>query len=253
MGPVPKIGAAPKVGGFGRSGRIGIWARLGKLLDGGMSSKLIRGEAVTTEAVAWRRVSPSEAISGEGHPVPEYISDPAPAEGRKAEDDVDERLKAAHQRGYEEGQAASRQNLTGQVDAMQLKLARSVEEITGSRLRYRREAEQDVVALALAVARRILHRELTVAPEALLGVVKAALDKMESREVHQVRVSRQDASRLRQFFEQTGLPHRVEVIADASLAPGAVTIESNRGLLDASVDTQLAEIERGFADLVPGL
>jgi len=28
-------------------------------------------------------------------------------------------------------------------------------------------------------------------------------------------------------------------------------LESGRGLLDASVDTQLAEIERGFADLVP--
>ena len=133
---------------------------------------------------------------------------------------------------------------------MQLKLARSIEELTGSRLRYRREAEQDVVALALAVARRILHRELTVSPEALLGLVKVALDKMEAREVHQVRVSRQDAAMVRQFFEQMGLPQRVEVIADAGLAPGGVTIESARGSLDASVDTQLAEIERGFADLV---
>jgi flagellar assembly protein FliH len=108
------------------------------------------------------------------------------------------------------------------------------------------------VALALAVARRILHRELTVAPEALLGLVKAALDKIEAGEVHQVRVSRQDAAMLRQFFEQMGLPHRVEVLADANLAPGGVILESSRGLLDASVDTQLAEIERGFADLAGG-
>jgi flagellar assembly protein FliH len=55
---------------------------------------------------------------------------------------------------------------------------------------------------------------------------------------------------VRQFFEQMGLPQRVEVIADAGLLPGGVTIESGRGSLDASVDTQLAEIERGFADLV---
>jgi flagellar assembly protein FliH len=57
---------------------------------------------------------------------------------------------------------------------------------------------------------------------------------------------------LRQFFEQMGLPHRVEVLADANLAPGGVILESSRGLLDASVDTQLAEIERGFADLAGG-
>jgi flagellar assembly protein FliH len=89
-----------------------------------------------------------------------------------------------------------------------------------------------------------------MAPEALLGLVKAALDKMEAREVHQVRVSRQDAAMVRQFFERMGLPQRVDVIADTSLAPGGVVLASSRGLLDASVDTQLAEIERGFADLV---
>ena len=45
------------------------------------------------------------------------------------------------------------------------------------------------MALALAIARRILHRELTVAPEALLGLVKAALEKIGGREIHRVRVS----------------------------------------------------------------
>ncbi len=158
-------------------------------------------------------------------------------------------LRPASKR-FEEGQAASRQSLAGQVEAMQLKLARSIEELAGSRARYRRQAEQDVVGLALAVARRILHRELTVSPEALLGLVKAALDKMESRELHQVRVSRQDAAMVKQFFEQMGLPYRVEVLADSNLPPGGVILESGRGSLDASVDTQLAEIERGFVDLV---
>jgi flagellar assembly protein FliH len=219
-----------------------------------MSSKLIRGEGIATEPVAWRRVSSSDAIAGEitsdGQLVAGYISEPGAKPGATAAEDVEQRVRAAQQQGFEEGQAASRQNFAGQVEAMQLKLARSVEELTGSRPRYRREAEKDVVALALAIARRILHRELTVAPEALLGLLKAALDKMESREVHQARVSRQDAPLLRQFFDQMNLPHRVEVIADAALAPGAVTIESSRGMLDASVDTQLSEIERGFADLV---
>ena len=44
----------------------------------------------------------------------------------------------------------------------------------------------------------------------------------------------------------------VGVAFAAPEAAGGVILESSRGLLDASVDTQLAEIERGFADLVPG-
>jgi flagellar assembly protein FliH len=52
------------------------------------------------------------------------------------------------------------------------------------------------------------------------------------------------------FFEKMGVPHRIEVVADPGLAPGSVVLESERGTLDASVGTQLDEIERGFADLV---
>ncbi|HTC88135.1 MAG TPA: FliH/SctL family protein [Bryobacteraceae bacterium] len=218
-----------------------------------MSSRLMRGDSIATEPVAWRRVSSTEAITGDGQPAAGYISEPGIPSGSDSRKDVDieQRLLDAHQKSFEEGQAAGRQSRTPEVEAMQVKLARSIEELTGARPRYRREAERDVVALALAIARRILHRELTVAPEALLGLVKAALDKLEARELHQVRVSRQDAPMIRQFFEQMGLPHRVEVLADPNLVPGSVILESSRGLLDASVDTQLAEIDRGLADLVP--
>ncbi len=214
-----------------------------------MSTKLVRGEAVVTEAVAWRQVLPSEVILGEGQPEPGYMAEPEKP-GVDPEAEIEQRIEAARLQGFDAGQASIRHSAAAQVEAMQVKLARSLEELTGLRLRSRREAEQDVVALALAVARRILHRELTVEPEALLGLVKAALDKMEAREVHQVRVSRADVAMLRQFFEQMGPPQRIEVVADANLAPGGVIIESSRGTLDASVETQLVEIERGFADLV---
>ncbi len=198
---------------------------------------------MASEPLDWRQAPVWGSVSGDAE-----TSEPGPGKTGDAE----ERLSAAYQKGFEEGRAAGRQSLAADVEEMQKKLARSIEELSGLRPRYRREAEQDVVALALAVARRILHRELTVAPEALLGLVKAALDKLEAREVHQARVSRADAAMVRKFFEQMGAPQRVEIIPDASLPPGSLLLESGRGTLDASVDSQLAEIERGFADLAGG-
>lgn len=210
-----------------------------------MSSKLHRGGGPPSEPVAWQRVSPFEAVTEGTTPFP-----PPSSGANRQGADAEQRVRQAHQQGYDEGLAAGRQALAGQIEALQTKLARSIEEITGVRPRCRHEAEQDTVALALAVARRILHRELTVSPDALLGLVKAALAKMDAREVNQVRVSRQDAPMVLSFFEKMGVPQRVEVVADPGLAPGSVVLESDRGTLDASVDTQLDEIERGFADLV---
>lgn len=224
-----------------------------------MSSKLHRGGDIPSEAVAWQRVSPWDVIAGEEQPasasMPGYVpapglptGSPAGARGKAAE--VEQRVRNAHQQGYGEGQAAARESYAAQLEAMQVKLARTIEEITGLRQRCRHEAEQDVVGLALAVARRILHRELTVSPDALLGLVKAALEKLDAREVHRVRVSPGDAPMVLAFFEKMGLPNRVEVSADPALVAGCVILESDRGFLDASVHTQLSEIERGFADLV---
>lgn len=218
-----------------------------------MSSKLLRGQPEAAHPVAWTRVPGFDFPSGESATdPPSYIPQPGATPGAKSAAEVEQRVTAAYQQGFEEGQAAARRHFAAEVEAMQGKLARAIEELTGLRARSRRESEQDVVALALAVARRILHRELTVAPEALLGLVKAALDKMESREIHRVRVARSDAAGVRQFFERMGPPQRVEVMADPALEPGSVRIESAAGTLDASVDTQLDEIERGFADLVRG-
>jgi flagellar assembly protein FliH len=45
---------------------------------------------------------------------------------------------------------------------------------------------------------------------------------------------------------------RINVVVDAALPPGSLIFETSRGQLDASVETQLDEIQRGFTDFVHG-
>jgi flagellar assembly protein FliH len=215
-----------------------------------MSSKLHRGGDVTTEPLTWRRVPSLDAVP-EGGVFPAAGYTPAPSGPvSHAGSALEQHLQGAYQQGFQDGQNAAQQELGGQLDAMAARLARTIEELSGLRQRYRHEAEEDVIALAMAIARRILHRELTVAPEALLGLLKAALEKIEVREVHRVRVRPEDAPMVQQHLDKMGLPQRVELIADPGLERGSAILDSSRGALDVSVETQLAEIERGFADLV---
>ncbi len=218
-----------------------------------MSSKLVKGGGIQAEAVAWRSVAapaPQTAQSNQesqpSHPKIEELQ----AKVAGLERELDQRVKAALQQGAQQGEAAVRQQLGAQTEAALKRLARVVEEISGMRQRCRFEAEQDVVKLSLAIARRIINRELTIDSSAILGLIKAALEKLNVREVHRLRVHPEHAELVKKQLEQIGLPQRCEVLGDPALERGAAILETTHGSLDASVETQLFEIERGFADLV---
>jgi flagellar assembly protein FliH len=125
-----------------------------------------------------------------------------------------------------------------------------VDELASLRPRFRMEATEDTVKLAIAIARRVMHRELATDPEAILGLVMAAFQKLNTRETHRLRVCPADASVLEQNRARLEFPPAVEIVSDTSLIRGSAVFETSRGELDASVDTQLAEIQRGFADII---
>jgi len=157
-------------------------------------------------------------------------------------------LQEAYQRGYRDGEAAGRSAVQPVID----KLAQTIESLASLRHRARREAEADLLKLSIAIARRIIHRELSVDPEAVAGLIRTALDKLASLEVHRVRVHPQLEPAVRHALERLAAGRQIQVVAEAGRAAGDVIFETQRGNLDASVETQLDEISRGLADRLRG-
>jgi flagellar assembly protein FliH len=224
-----------------------------------MLCKLIRSEeadadagagagAEAPKAVAWRprgvsapAPAPSQASLGPGDPA---------AQQAAAHAEVEARVKAAYHQGYTGGETAGSQRAAIRMEPTIVSLNAVVQELTGMRKRIRMEAEESAVKLAIAIARRVIHRELATDPEAILGLVIAAFQKLNSRETHRLRVSPADLAVIQEHRTRLELPVTLELAADSSLPPGSAIFETSRGELDASVDTQLAEIDRGFADVV---
>jgi flagellar assembly protein FliH len=205
-----------------------------------MSCKLLPpGEPQPGAPVVWRQV---RGEAGAAPSVPD-----AATRLSQMEQECDRRSKEAYQAGVREGDAAGRKRAMAELQPVMERLGRSIEEIGGLRGRLRREAEADVVQLALAIAHRVLRRELAVDPEALRGLALAALEKLQTQEIRRVRVHPSHAALLSLVLrEKTGV--EIEVVADSSRQPGSVVFETTRGNLDASVESQLREIERGLAD-----
>jgi flagellar assembly protein FliH len=160
----------------------------------------------------------------------------------------EQRVRDAHAAGFREGEAAGRNKAAAEVQPVIERLSRSIEETAGLRAKLRREAEKDMVRLALAIARRVLFRELAVDPEALHGLVLAALEKLQGQDICRVRLHPSHATLVSTWLRQSISGSPVEVIPDSSRDPGTLIFETDRGSLDASVDSQLREIDRGLAD-----
>jgi flagellar assembly protein FliH len=158
------------------------------------------------------------------------------------------KVREAHAAGFREGEASGRARGAAEVQPAIEKLVRAAADLAQMRPRLRKEAEGDTVKLALAIARRILRRELAVDPEALHGVLMAALERLQGQEISRVRVHPSQAAQVKALLANATAGRPVEIVADASRSVGDAIFETDRGNLDASVETQLQEIERGLID-----
>jgi flagellar assembly protein FliH len=214
---------------------------------------LTDGKTEEAQAIQWRQAGTPPGPESEPSAAPRQLySEPPLVAGNPTEAalrDMERRVAEAHQRGLQEGEAAAAQHMAAQLNAKIEQLGRSIEQLALHRTKIQREAEPELVRLALAIARRILRRELTVDPESLLGLLKVGLEKIESADLHRIRVNPEHASILRKQLEGAARP--VEVTAEPGLPVGSVIFETSRGSLDNGLETQLKEIERGFADLYP--
>jgi flagellar assembly protein FliH len=128
------------------------------------------------------------------------------------------------------------------------RLAATISELAATRGDAIRRAEADTVRLSIEIARRVLHRELSIDTSALESLIKAALQKLQSQEVYRVRVHPDQEKIVRNCLDQIGRSPAVEVVNDPVQPRGGAVFEIARGSLDASVETQLREIERGLID-----
>jgi flagellar assembly protein FliH len=206
---------------------------------------VLPGDPRAVTAINWRQVGPTTEASKAtaAAPQPDFQLQVA-----QIQRESEQRIREARAAGTREGETAGRARAAAELQPVIDRLGRSIDEVAGLRARLRSEAEADLVKLALAIARRVLRRELAIDPEALHGLVLAALEKLQGQEICRVKVHPSHAALVSGCLRQIVTGAKVEIVPDPSREPGAIVFETERGNLDASVESQLQEIERGLAD-----
>lgn len=161
------------------------------------------------------------------------------------------REKEAFERGLQEGASRAQQTFQQQITALQASVGNALEGFKSERSEYFARVEPEVVRLALAIARKILHRESQMDPLLLTGLVHVALQKVQAGTQVRLRTHPDDLHFWNQHFSQPGAPQPApELAGDANVKRGELALETEVGSTQVGLDTQLKEIEQGFFDLL---
>ncbi len=162
--------------------------------------------------------------------------------------DLDERLQEAHERGRRETLESLEGELDRKIAEERKAVSRIVQQFDEERKRYFKEVESEVVRLSLAIAERVLHREATMDPTLLAGAARVALEQVADGSEAVLRVAAEEAQRWNEMLEKTAAAVHIE--PDDQLANGEAVLKTRSGSVQLGVKAQLAEIERGFFELL---
>jgi len=204
-------------------------------------------------SVAADRTFKPAFAAGAALPVPEAEPEPALDE-QPIEDDPELDLETLVLAARDQGASEVRAQLQEELAALQEELETVTAErdtlaqldtaLHAFRAEAREQAADDVVQLALTMARRIVGESLALHPDALPGVVAGVLELLPSEDEVTVKVRPEDAAAIENRLRGR---RGVRVAVDSEIEAGCV-VEATFGTIDATLDTAMGGLERAVRD-----
>jgi flagellar assembly protein FliH len=170
---------------------------------------------------------------------------------------AEQRSRTQQAEAFEKGRQNAQQQLRSELDAALARnrdhISHALRQFAVERQSYYRRIEGEVVELALAIARKILHRETQIDTHALAGIVRVTLEKLDTATKVNLHVHPKEATDWRHYFacQMEGVP-APEVHEDPAIPAGECRIETSLGSTEVGLESQLKEIETGLLDLLAG-
>lgn len=181
----------------------------------------------------------------------EQLREQARAEGEQAKKDAfsegyssgeESGYKEGYQKGYSKGKDAAAEESKNGI----LMLNQVIDELKAYKVEILAGAQDDIIKMAMAVAERILHKEIMTDPMAVVSVVKNAIGKVSFKKQFVISVNPLDIEVLQKASSEiAALLDNVESLKfrpNAGVEAGGCIIQTESGTVDAQVDRQFQDI-----------
>lgn len=197
-------------------------------------------------AAPGRRELEREPVAPPPPPLPRELAPEAPARPSRspapspAATDAPERTSFRPSlRGVElEALQAQRTLLQESVDRAGEQIQRAVHQLGLATIEINARAADAAVALAIALARRVIGKQVAADPSVAVPLVREALESLTLRDQVIVRIGAGFAESAELLKRQVSGGVRVEVYVDAELGPYDCWVETELGSVDESIETR---------------
>jgi flagellar assembly protein FliH len=152
----------------------------------------------------------------------------------------------AYEKGLAEARARMNEEISDAVADLRSQFAHTLTELEPLYALITSRAERDLVKLSLAIARKVVHREVTTDPDIVLSLARVALERLHPRAVATVLLHPEDFEYVKARRQALTSNSTIEIVADKAVGRGGCVIQSEHGDIDARIEQQFASIERGF-------
>ena len=148
--------------------------------------------------------------------------------------------------GYAQGERAGLEAGNTRAEAMLRRMAATLDELTTLRQTMLQQSERQLVELSLAIARRILRREVTLDGDLIIAMAHVALERLGDAGSATIRLNPEDYAHTVQRHGEEWAGSRVRVLPDPAVGRGGCQVESEFGYIDAGVEAQFDQVRRAL-------
>jgi flagellar biosynthesis/type III secretory pathway protein FliH len=183
-------------------------------------------------------------LSGKAvNPGPDGIY-PIQESGSTAEDELDE----AFRRGFQEGEAKGLERALRELDPSRQAAENAANQLSTLREDLTSRTQENILALALAVARRVMEQEIQAKPEYVAELVEKAIGHFPLDQKVRVRINPKDLAFLTgdALDQMPGekVSREIRWTPDETVSPGGCIVEGPEHVVDGRLDSALERIYR---------
>lgn len=168
---------------------------------------------------------------------------------RKLDQESERVLSQAQAAGLEKGLAEARAQIEAERLALLEPLQALLAELPQAWERFCMTQAPAMTEVCIAAAERILHEQLTLEPERILTIVRAAITHVPQAQGLTVVVHPSDLPLLQGHVLTNNTTGEVQLTADPQMWRGGCRVESRQGVVDASHDGALLRLSDNLRGL----